>query len=113
MKLKLLLLVIGLQTAWILGMTITQERALATGTLISLETVPVDPRDMLRGDYVTLSYKISNVPVNLFTPPVAKEIRPGKTVCVLLEKRGDFYEVAKASEKSLSAAPGEVMLKGR
>jgi uncharacterized membrane-anchored protein len=113
MKLKLLLLVVGLQTAWILATTITEERALAAGTVISLETVPVDPRDMLRGDYVTLSYKISNVPAELFTPPISKEIQPGKTVYVLLEKRGDFYEVAKASEKSLSAAPGEVMLKGR
>ena len=113
MKLKLLLLVAGLQTAWILGMAITHEHALATGTLILLETMPVDPRDMLRGDYVTLNYKISNVPANLFTPPLSKEISPGKTVYVLLEKRGDFYELAKASEKPLSAASGEVMLRGR
>ena len=113
MKLKLLLLVAGLQTAWILGMTITHEHALATGTLISLETMPVDPRDMLRGDYVTLNYKISNVPRNLFTPPLSKEISPGKTVYVLLEKRGDFYELAEASEKPLSAASGQVMLRGR
>ncbi|MBI3416759.1 MAG: GDYXXLXY domain-containing protein, partial [Verrucomicrobia bacterium] len=54
MKLKLLLLVLGLQTAWILAPTFQQERALHEGQLILLETRPVDPRDLLRGDYVTL-----------------------------------------------------------
>ena len=56
MKLKLLVLVLALQTAWILATTFTQERALASGTVITLETVPVDPRDLLRGDYKRHEY---------------------------------------------------------
>ena len=31
-----------------------------------LESGPVDPRDLLRGDYVILSYKISVLPATLF-----------------------------------------------
>ena len=67
MKLKLLLLVLALQTAWILGTTFVQERTLAGGKVVLLETRPVDPRDLLRGDYVILNYKISDVALDL--PP--------------------------------------------
>ena len=63
MKLKLLILILALQTAWILGTTFIQERALTNGKVVLLETRPVDPRDLLRGDYLTLNYKISDVPL--------------------------------------------------
>jgi uncharacterized membrane-anchored protein len=36
--------------------------ALAFGQRALLETVPIDPRDFLRGDYVTLDYRISRIP---------------------------------------------------
>lgn len=37
----------------------TQEFILQTGDKVILKTVPVDPRDAFRGDYVILSYEIS------------------------------------------------------
>src|SRR5436190_20303344 len=107
MKLKLLILILALQTAWILGTTFTQERALETGTLISLETVPVDPRDLLRGDYVILNYKISTVPLDLFSPPIAQNLPSGRTVYVLLEKRGEFYDITRASESTIKPGQGQ------
>ena len=54
MKTRLLILVLALQCAWLLGTALVQERALREGTVIRLETRPVDPRDLLRGDYVIL-----------------------------------------------------------
>ena len=68
MKLKLLMLVLGLQTAWMLGTTARQEFVLARGRTILLETRPVDPRDLLRGDYLILRYKINDVPLKFFVP---------------------------------------------
>ncbi len=112
MKLKLLMLVLALQTAWILGTTFVQERALASGTLVLLETRPVDPRDLLRGDYVTLNYKISTVPLSLFSPAPADTLEPGQTVYVALEPRGQFHEVVMASTKPIASAAGQVVLKG-
>src|ERR1035441_4815613 len=97
MKLKLLLLVLALQTAWILGTTFVQERALAGGRVVLLETRPVDPRDLLRGDYVILSYKISDVALSLFSPALTNGLAPGETVYVALEPRGQFHEVVLAS----------------
>ena len=48
MKLKLLILVLALQSAWLLGTVAVQEHALATGKVILLETARVDPRDLLQ-----------------------------------------------------------------
>ena len=58
MKLKLLILVLALQSAWLLATVAVQEHALATGKVILLETARIDPCDLLRGDYLILNYKM-------------------------------------------------------
>ena len=113
MKLKLLFLVLALQTAWILGTTFVQERALAGGKVVLLETWPVDPRDLMRGDYVTLNYKISDVALGLFSPALTNGLAPGETVYVALEPRGQFHEVVLASTNQITPADGQVVLKGQ
>src|ERR671921_157628 len=35
---------------------------LVTGQTVLVRVVPIDPRDLFRGDYVTLSYDFSRVP---------------------------------------------------
>jgi uncharacterized membrane-anchored protein len=113
MKLKLLILVLALQSAWILGTTFVQERALAVGKVILLETQRVDPRDLLRGDYLILNYKISDVPANLFSPPLPKELPFGTRVwAVLAPGTNQFHEVTRASTNEFAAAPGEIILRG-
>jgi uncharacterized membrane-anchored protein len=113
MKLKLLALVLGLQSAWILGTAFVQEHGLAVGTVVLLETQPVDPRDLLRGDYITLNYKISDVPLSAFSPQYTNALMPGTTVYVALEPRDAFYAVAKASTEPISPENGQVILRGR
>jgi uncharacterized membrane-anchored protein len=49
-----------LQTALILAVTAQAVYTHLTGTTVILETRPVDPYDMMRGYYQTLSYKISD-----------------------------------------------------
>ena len=113
MKLKLLLLVLALQTAWILGTTFVQERGLAGGKVVLLETQPVDPRDLLRGDYVILNYKISDVALSLFSPALTNGPAPGETVYVALGPRGQFHEVVLGSTDRITPAGGQVVLKGQ
>ena len=43
---------------------IRNEFILTTGKKVLLRTVPVDPKDLLMGDYVTLNYEISQLPQN-------------------------------------------------
>jgi uncharacterized membrane-anchored protein len=114
MKLKLLILVLALQSAWLLGTAAVQEHALATGKVILLETARVDPRDLLRGDYLILNYKISDVPVNLFSPPVKKDLPYGTKVFVALAPgTNQFYEVVKASTNEFAPVANEVLLCGK
>ena len=115
MKTKLFILVLALQTAWLLGTAFTQERVLRVGQLIMLETQPVDPRDLLRGDFVRLNYKISDLPrERFFSPPLTGELPAGTTVFVALAPTGtnEFYQLARASTEGFAPASNEVILRG-
>ena len=114
MKLKLLILVLALQSAWLLGTAAVQEHALATGKVILLETARVDPRDLLQGDYLILNYKISDVPTNLFSPPVTKDLPYDTKVFVALgPATNQFYVVVKASTNEFTPASDGILLKAK
>lgn len=116
MKTKLLILVLALQTAWILGTAIVHENILRVGQIVLLETQPVDPRDLLRGDFVRLNYKISDVPrERFFSPPLNGELASGTTVYVALvpDATNNFSEVHRASTEWFSPASNEVIMRGR
>jgi uncharacterized membrane-anchored protein len=114
MKFKFFVFILVLQTVWLLGTVVVQERALAHGRIILLETHRVDPRDLLRGDYLILNYNISDVPTNLFSPPVARELSYGTKVFVALAPGTNrFYEIVRASTNELTPATNEVVLRAR
>jgi uncharacterized membrane-anchored protein len=115
MKNKLILLVLALQAAWVLGTVVRQENLLRVGQVVLLETQPVDPRDPLRGDFVRLNYKISDVPVKLFSPPLKTDLPFGTKIYVALAPAGtnQFYEVTRASTESLVPAANEIVLRGK
>jgi uncharacterized membrane-anchored protein len=58
--LKALIITIIWMMVFFLWVIITQEYTLYSWEEIYLETVPVDPRDLLRWDYVTLRYAFEN-----------------------------------------------------
>jgi uncharacterized membrane-anchored protein len=113
MKPLLFCLVVGLQTAWIVGTSLVQEHRLGNNTVVHLETRPVDPRDMLRGDYVILSYDISTVPLDLFQPTPQRDPMDGNEVFVVLEKKGTFHRAVRASMSWPEVQAGQVVIRGR
>ncbi|WP_426448545.1 GDYXXLXY domain-containing protein [Paenibacillus sp. S-38] len=81
------------------------------GQEIRLRTVPVDPRDIFYGDYVTLSYEISRMDGALWKETVPPE--RGDTAYVVVKPGADGIAVPVAvygSKPSLAA--GETALKG-
>jgi len=112
MRIQWLALVVGLQSLWVISTVITQESRLRRGEVVRMETVPVDPRDLLRGDYVILNYKISTLKPELFQVRPPAETAAGTPVYVRLERRGDFHEAAAASLDPLPSEPGRPVLKG-
>ena len=83
-------LVAALQIAF-LGWTILSRAAvLRDGREVVLQVEPVDPRDLLRGDYVILRYKAARVPTRLFEQPFDdKSVERDRNVWVRLEKGAD------------------------
>lgn len=45
----------------VVGFIVTKEFTLRTGKQLLLKTVPIDPRDLFRGDYVVLRYEINSL----------------------------------------------------
>jgi uncharacterized membrane-anchored protein len=56
--------VVGLLIFWgvvLLGFIVFKQYTLQTGTVVILKTIPIDPRDLFRGDYVILRYDINRI----------------------------------------------------
>ena len=92
------------------GMVGLKEYTLQTGQEILLKTVPVDPRDLFRGDYVVLSYALSSLDVDKLGASDAAFSR-GQEVYVLLGREGR-YDVA-TGVRSSRPSPRELFLTGR
>lgn len=106
------ILVVAAQAAFLLGWAGYHEWNRATATVILLETTPVDPRDLLRGDYMILGYKIGRVPRPAAEP--AGSPAHGAAIWVTLRQNGRFHEaVETAWSEPSSVAPGAILVRGR
>lgn len=106
------IVVAALQTA-VLGYMVG-ERAwgLRSGVEILLKTAPVDPRDLLRGDYVTLNYDISRVPFSTMVEGPPKMSRSAAILSVRLKKQDDgYWGIVESSFGALDPKPDTVVLK--
>jgi uncharacterized membrane-anchored protein len=81
-----------LQVALLGWMIADRAMLLQNGREIRLAVVPVDPRDLFRGDYVILSYDISRIE----SPEVDSDptINWGDTVYVTIEEGADGWQAA-------------------
>ena len=103
------ILVALLQTAFLGYMIESRASILRNGVDVVLKTVPVDPRDLLRGDYVILAYDISTIPADKVTGGFPTEATDAQ-LSVRLEKQPDgFWGVAEASFGALAPKEGSVI----
>ena len=97
------------------GWAATLEQARARAAHVRLEVRPVDPRDMLRGDYIWLSYAISTLGEEQLVGRRPDWSDLGQPVYVALGPRDGLHVVAAASldRATLSLGPGQRLLVGR
>ena len=86
------------------------EWELAGAERIRLEVVQRDPRDLLRGDYVSLQYVIADIPLETIAGG-----RPdyGDRVWVTLRLQDSVYTLAAASRAPVTPGPGQRVIVGR
>jgi len=81
----------------LIAMTLVPLLTMFFGEEILLETRPVDPRDLFRGDYVNLSFAIQDVDKSLF-PEQLKNRKTfydykNKDLYAILKKTDEYYEI--------------------
>jgi len=97
-------------TTVLVGMIGMKQWTLTTGTPVLLETAPVDPRSLFRGDYVRLNYKISRLDLSKLGGD--KEFAAHDTAWVALEKAQRYWHAVAVYRHRPDAAPGRVIIKG-
>jgi uncharacterized membrane-anchored protein len=88
------------QFAVLAGMIFFYQAIVIGGTEVVLKTVPIDPRDILRGQYVALRYDISTLKSNDCSASdcLGYKFPPtGDTLYVSLKNRGGIWEANGAS----------------
>lgn len=118
-RLVALSLVVALaQISFLTWVIAGRAEILRDGREIALRVHPVDPRDLLRGDYVRLGYDISSIPVSLIEnlPTDLATTRAGP-IYVRIKKAEDGYwhAVSASLYEPASAAEddGTVELRGQ
>ena len=101
----------ALQTAVIGYMVEGRASILRSGADIRLKTQPVDPRDLLRGDYVILSYPISTIPKSIVTGEGPKGGAWTRLFVRLKPGADGLWVATEASFATLPAQEGSVVLR--
>lgn len=98
--------IVAAQLVFLIGFITVREVALSTGREMVLQTVPVDPRSLLQGDYAILDYEIARMPAYL------PDWEVGSTVYVELREapvhwRSGVYSLTRRDVRT------EVFIRGR
>ncbi|WP_246066788.1 GDYXXLXY domain-containing protein [Paenibacillus koleovorans] len=109
----LLLALVLAQMLFLLGLAGSYYAVGWWGKEIRLQTVPVDPRDLLYGDYVTLQYEISRLKPELWKGG-GEQPEQGDVVYVVVKPGGNgVHSAAGIYGDKPSVGEGEAVLKGR
>jgi len=93
-------------------MVADRMQILREGREVTLQTQPVDPRDLLRGDYVVLRYDISQLASGALAGKPAPERKPIVFVKLAPNANG-LYEAVSVSSEPVAVTAPEILIRGR
>jgi uncharacterized membrane-anchored protein len=102
------------QTAVLFYMIESRASILRNGRAVVLATAPVDPNDIMRGDYVILSYAISRIEHKVIkgTPPPSDGSKPVHVA--LVPGEGGRFVFSRASWQPIAdLKPEEIVIAGQ
>lgn len=102
--------IVGAQLLVLMAMIGVKEATLQTGTEVVLQTVPVDPRSLMQGDYAILNYEISRMDSRFLWRGDQAAPPRGAQFYVTLREAGEVW-VATGYEESRDEA-GTVAIRG-
>jgi len=100
MKRLLIVLAVLFQLGALMWMAWNREDILRNGQSVELETAPVDPRDIFRGDYVRLDYRLSTLPGGLARDGLKEKGGDrGERIYTVLRRVEDRVEAVEVSDR--------------
>lgn len=105
-----LAIVLMLQTTVLLFMVGMKQWTLNTGTPVVLETQPIDPRSLFRGDYVRLNYKINTL--HLADLSYDRDFKKHERIYVVLDKGDPYWQPVSLHHKRPVIPIHQVAIKG-
>ena len=107
MSRRLMILFFAVVAVQVIGLVVfasVRQVALSQGREVTLQTVPVDPRSLLQGDYAILDYEVADVPRWLDDRPA------GSAVYVILHECGNVWCASRHDTRRPDS--GEVYIRG-
>ncbi len=104
----LFIVAVALQLGLLAGSGCVHAFTYFTGTNVVLKATPVDPRDLFRGDYLSLTYDIADLNLEK-----AHGYPPGEELYVVLKKNEPYWIATGISTKKPKLQCDEVAIKGK
>jgi uncharacterized membrane-anchored protein len=105
-----ILIVAALQTAALVYMIGERQAMLNASRVVTLKTMPVDPSDPFRGEYVVLTYTITQL--DLAKLDGENDLNQGDTVYVTVRKHNGEWGATAIGKTRTPSTPDAVVIKG-
>jgi uncharacterized membrane-anchored protein len=106
-----ILLIVAIQTIALGWMILDRQQMLDSSRSVTLKVVPVDPRDLFRGDYVVLNYDISRLDIARLDG--TNTMAPGNTIYVRLRRTGEGWTAIALSDTLEQPSDTEISLRAQ
>jgi len=85
-----ILFILLVQTLLLVAMIASRQMILSSDTVVILQTKPIDPRSLFRGDYVRLNYDINELQLDELSGD--RTFKTNDTVYVVLQQSGKYWD---------------------
>lgn len=106
-----ILLIVAIQTIALGWMILDRQHMLDSSRSVTLKVIPVDPRDLFRGDYVVLNYDISRLDIARLDG--TNTTAPGNTIYVRLRRTGETWTAIALSDRHEQPSETEISLRAQ
>jgi uncharacterized membrane-anchored protein len=107
---KIFFAVVALQILSLFGMIGFKSSVLLFGQTIVLKSVPIDPRDLMRGDYVRIRWAIADLDRMMKTD--GAKLKVGDDIYVLLREGSPDWKPTAISSERPSLDEDQAVIKG-
>lgn len=105
------ILLVIIQTLILGWMVADRVMILRSNNIVTLKSEPVDPRDLFRGHYVTLTYAITTLPFTAINGDLTW--KDGETIFVELAPIRDDWQAIAAFHDDTEPTPGNKIIRGK